>query len=507
MNHITKLSSKRTIIAPDFSSQKRHRTIFTREQLRSLLFDPIHTGNVQLLKENLKIIPTLEILNQEGQTPFHVAIAKNNSVMLKILLEDDRANPNIPDQNGDYPIHCAVQAHSLEMVKLLANGGADVNVQNKRGDSSVNLAVEARCKDIFDFLLKKDCNLEIPDVDGFDPLITARMMGGKIRKRMAVEIKKRSSFNTLWLEQKLLAHRWSLNVNIPFNHRKVSLECFSSGITAQAAVQTMRAFAKTQEFIEAEFPEGLPAKQQLWREIADLLVGLHPLRMKIRRGVDVKGSIGAAIVMDDHCIGILCDQLLLKMDASSSKPGIEIYDVAAKDQVLLGFKVLFAAEDDPDGKQWLNKKIVDLLILTKESHIDVKQQDVGNCTWKFVKMMIRGRIYLHLRNKLKMPHKEAKEKSKPLYKLWSTFDRMWGLKKYLDKLDAYREEVEERSGFENPLIIDEQLMAMIVKKSYRTRYLPALEIIHQSHPFIKLDRERLRKVGLSKQRRLRKATA
>jgi hypothetical protein len=81
------------------------------------------------------------------------------------------------------------------------------------------------------------------------------------------------------------------------------------------------------------------------------------------------------------------------------------------------------------------------------------------------------------------------------------------LKDYCEALDEYREELEETLDEENPLVVDDQLMKIIVKKSYTTRYLPALAYIHQKFPHMKLNHDKMRKVGMAKRQRLRSGKA
>lgn len=66
-----------------------------------------------------------------GETPLFSAVSKGNVVISEILLKN-KANPNIPNIDGNYPLHQAT-AHSLEMMSLLLKYGADPNVCDKYG--------------------------------------------------------------------------------------------------------------------------------------------------------------------------------------------------------------------------------------------------------------------------------------------------------------------------------------------------------------------------------------
>ncbi len=62
------------------------------------------------------------------------AAMKNNLEMMRYLLRRS-ANPNKVGVTGDYAVHIAVKIHNVEMLELLADYGARLNVSNKKGNT------------------------------------------------------------------------------------------------------------------------------------------------------------------------------------------------------------------------------------------------------------------------------------------------------------------------------------------------------------------------------------
>jgi ankyrin repeat protein len=67
--------------------------------------------------------------NKAGQTALMLALSSRNQDLVQLLLELG-ANPNIGDQNGQFPIYVAM--NDPELFQLLVSKGADVNIKNGR---------------------------------------------------------------------------------------------------------------------------------------------------------------------------------------------------------------------------------------------------------------------------------------------------------------------------------------------------------------------------------------
>ena len=98
----------------------------------------VSQGNVDAVKEWLKVGADPNIQDAQGRMPLH--LAELGSEIFHVLLAA-RANPNITYENGSTPLHLAVSNQDLDLVKFLLDAGADPNVQNWQGNTSLYEAV------------------------------------------------------------------------------------------------------------------------------------------------------------------------------------------------------------------------------------------------------------------------------------------------------------------------------------------------------------------------------
>ncbi|RYV02852.1 hypothetical protein SOPP22_07255 [Shewanella sp. OPT22] len=81
----------------------------------------------------------LDVKNQEGISPLHLAINKENNEYALMLIRAG-ADINLPDANGDRPIHLAVRKNNTNLVSELVKT-CMLNVQNTKGFSPLFLAI------------------------------------------------------------------------------------------------------------------------------------------------------------------------------------------------------------------------------------------------------------------------------------------------------------------------------------------------------------------------------
>jgi ankyrin repeat protein len=87
----------------------------------------------------------LNTKNIDGDTPLFFAVLKGNLEVVKILVEYG-ACINIQNNNGDTPLMYAVSKGFEAVAKYLVDAGADVNIQNEKGDNALILAFNAGSK-------------------------------------------------------------------------------------------------------------------------------------------------------------------------------------------------------------------------------------------------------------------------------------------------------------------------------------------------------------------------
>ncbi|HSC24967.1 MAG TPA: ankyrin repeat domain-containing protein [Candidatus Babeliales bacterium] len=140
------------------------------------------------------------IQNEFGDTPLHCAVILNFIVMVKILLDDPRTDPNIKDNYGYYtrldmdkenitivqsiindkradsniqdnggntPLHIAIYKKKIEIVKILLDDSrTDPNIQDEYGNTPLHIAIDRNNRKIVKMLLsnsRTDPNIQDKD--------------------------------------------------------------------------------------------------------------------------------------------------------------------------------------------------------------------------------------------------------------------------------------------------------------------------------------------------------
>ncbi|WP_412474291.1 ankyrin repeat domain-containing protein [Halobacteriovorax sp. YZS-1-1] len=95
------------------------------------IFKWAQRGNVQELSILLLSVSeiNLEVRNQKGQTPLHVAVENGHRSFAHTLLNSG-ANPNCLDHLGNTPLMKAAQKGDLSLFKLLIQNGSNIEIEN-----------------------------------------------------------------------------------------------------------------------------------------------------------------------------------------------------------------------------------------------------------------------------------------------------------------------------------------------------------------------------------------
>ncbi|HZM04774.1 MAG TPA: ankyrin repeat domain-containing protein [Candidatus Saccharimonadales bacterium] len=115
---------------------------------RPVLFEALGDTNLlhALLDAGAKVDAPDEHASMNGYathwTPLEAAVSQNNLSAVEFLLKHG-ANPNLPDQRGDTPLHWAAQEPAAEQVfRLLMDVKADPNVRDLEGKTPLDLLKE-----------------------------------------------------------------------------------------------------------------------------------------------------------------------------------------------------------------------------------------------------------------------------------------------------------------------------------------------------------------------------
>ena len=120
------------------------------------------------------------VRNERGKTPLMLAVGnelKEFSACHSLISND---SVNVPDGDGNYPLHIAVRQGDIETVQLLVNYGAYTNVvAGYSGQTPLHAAAGGSndCPELCEILLKHRAEINARDVDGNRPLHMACKRG------------------------------------------------------------------------------------------------------------------------------------------------------------------------------------------------------------------------------------------------------------------------------------------------------------------------------------------
>ncbi|KIW18057.1 hypothetical protein PV08_02344 [Exophiala spinifera] len=134
------------------------------------LYSPTHVavcyGNVPMLQEILMHPHSANCRDRWGLTALHLAVRLRSTeevALVRVLLESE-PDLDLRDQDGDTPLHLAASYATVDSIELLLKAGAKVNIQNNRGKTPLHRAVERGSLRVTQLLL--DHHADPTTVDG-----------------------------------------------------------------------------------------------------------------------------------------------------------------------------------------------------------------------------------------------------------------------------------------------------------------------------------------------------
>jgi len=112
----------------------------------------------------------------QGQGTLHEAAGRGDVAAVSQYVEK-KANLNAADSRGYTPLRLAVDAYSIEVVKILLDGGANPNAKGSDGVTPLMAASISGQKDVVDALLAGKADLAAKNQSGWTALYCAVMMG------------------------------------------------------------------------------------------------------------------------------------------------------------------------------------------------------------------------------------------------------------------------------------------------------------------------------------------
>jgi hypothetical protein len=110
-------------------------------------------------------------IDQKGLTPLHLAVKYQNKDLLEMLL-DNGANINVKSITGMTPLHlAALDNENKGIFEMLLDKGADVNVKTTTGLTPLHLTARNRNEKFSKMLLDKGANINVQSSDGSTPFM------------------------------------------------------------------------------------------------------------------------------------------------------------------------------------------------------------------------------------------------------------------------------------------------------------------------------------------------
>ena len=119
---------------------------------------------IQDLKYTISTIKDINIIYTDGHTLLTRFTEYGDIDCIRLLLENN-ADPNIPNEDGDYPIHISFMAYNnLEIFQLLVDSGARTDVSTRCGRTILFTACNN--KDMFNLALNYNNDIKASDYLG-----------------------------------------------------------------------------------------------------------------------------------------------------------------------------------------------------------------------------------------------------------------------------------------------------------------------------------------------------
>lgn len=148
---------------------------------RTAMHMAIRFGDADTLSQLLKAGCTPNPPDHTGETPLHLAAMENQTEFAKQLLATSPANINAATSAGETPLHLAAKAGNEEMVRILIEAGAQIDVPDERRWTALATATNNGHLNIIRYLLSHHANPVFGDKFWAQPLTLALASGDQNR--------------------------------------------------------------------------------------------------------------------------------------------------------------------------------------------------------------------------------------------------------------------------------------------------------------------------------------
>ena len=141
-----------------------------------LLHEAVVIGDSEKVRQILT--PEFEINQKDssGMTALQLAVREQNMEIIELLV-DSGADVNLPSTRFLFtPLHISIRT-SFAMSKFLIDHGADINQKNSEGASPLHIAARAGNNEMVEFLIANGADVNSEDSEDYTPLHNAAWNG------------------------------------------------------------------------------------------------------------------------------------------------------------------------------------------------------------------------------------------------------------------------------------------------------------------------------------------
>lgn len=130
---------------------------------------PAQDGAKQVEVKPAEPVAPAQTAEVVDQVTVHSTIRWNKKSLeeIRAMLSSDELVNILDPNNGNAPIHIAAQNGHLDLVNLLIEKKAEVNVQNKKGNTALHMAVGYDYYDVAKALIDAGADMELKNEGGF----------------------------------------------------------------------------------------------------------------------------------------------------------------------------------------------------------------------------------------------------------------------------------------------------------------------------------------------------
>jgi ankyrin repeat protein len=129
----------------------------TMHEVRALFNLVLERGNTSAVKHFVALNAELLKLEEDGETPLHIASRLGHDGIVKVLLAEPSIEPNKRDALGASPLTLAVASGNSHIVEiLLATMGVDPNIKTHAGETPLFVAAQLGYEQVLKALLDHD---------------------------------------------------------------------------------------------------------------------------------------------------------------------------------------------------------------------------------------------------------------------------------------------------------------------------------------------------------------